>query len=494
MKRNKKTLLLSLLAVAILLSGCTLFSAKNGRLVGKVTMGDGETPIKAEVYVGDKKVTTADDKGMFSLVLKPGKYNIQARYLGKNSVILSVEIKNGAINEIKNPVKVTGLGILNGTVKTSDDKLLVGAKVSLGAISVTADKDGKYDMIVAPGEQTLKVEYKGYTFSESYTMPEKIVEKNLQLADLAQRSLTLKNAKGEAHAALDTKVDIGTFTDSVKTNAEGLLTLIAPAAEADVTVKLPLPHTTADISVTKNATLGTATDLAIDIKDNLLFSDDFKTSNPANYVFANAEISGGKLKHGGAAGRGLAWLKSDKIGASDNYIAIVKTLAGGATFRVNAAVPDDRDSSENINNVIFYGYQNSITTGQCQFSSFHGSNGPGGAPYWGWKRDLDFNYKAFNQEKSDTHPIIELLDDKQVAGQETIYAIKLEKVTSGRDVTIWFNGAKRFTILDSDSKDYDYPTIGTQCFYHQGGGVALVFDAPANGNDSYYTSIEIYKL
>jgi len=279
MKLEKRVILfLSLLLTVVILSGCTLFSAKSGRLIAKVTMGDGETPINAKVFLGDKEVATADKDGKFSLVLKPGKYNVHAEFQGKSSQAQAIEIKNGAINELKEPLKVTGLAILTGTVKTSDEKPLVGASVTLGAVSNTVDKDGKYYMVVLPGEQVLKVTYKGFskTVNDTYDMPaETIKEEKLTIAELAERSLTLKNDKGEGHAAINATIKLGAFEDTVKTNGAGLLSFIAPAGSADVAVNLLLAGTDHSYSFTKTAVIGTATELKFDVNDKRLFYDNF---------------------------------------------------------------------------------------------------------------------------------------------------------------------------------------------------------------------------
>jgi len=273
--KNRVIFFTSLMLIVLMLSGCTLFPVANGKVVGKVTKGDGETVVPgAEVFVGGKKVVT-DNKGEFSINLLPGKYSIIAKAAGKDSDPVSFEIKKGETTQLT--IKISGIAVgLSGTVKISGDKPLPGAKVSLGTTSAITGADGKYIMNVDPGEAEMVVEYKGYKYTAPFTVPEKdTAVKDFELAELAEISLTLKNNEGAAHDGLSATVEKALFKDTVNTNDVGMLSFIAPKGEADVTVNLPLLGTDHVYSFTKSATLGTTTDLVYDVADKCIFQDDF---------------------------------------------------------------------------------------------------------------------------------------------------------------------------------------------------------------------------
>lgn len=495
MKQSKRVLLaMALLIIAVMLSGCTLFSQKSGSVKGIVTMGDGETPIKADVFIDGKKIVTANDKGEFVILLKTGNYKIHAEYLGKTSTPSSIEITNG--NVLEKQIKVSGLGILSGKIITENDKAIEGAEIKLGTIKAVTDKDGKYTMVVAPGKQDLTINYKGYVFTETYEMPESDEKKDIKITDLKAVTLAVKKLDGTSQKELEVDVIAGDYKNTVKTDDKGSITLIAPI-NAKVSAKLIIPHTTATITSAKDVILGTDTEVILDVEEKLLFRDDF-SSDKGNYEFIGTEIADGTLKRtADAAGRATAWLKTDKIGASDNYIVVAKALGGGAAWRLNAAVPDDYDYQGKVDNLVFYGYQNPANTSGSQFSCFHGPNGPSGGPFWGWQRDLDFNNKLVNADGKETHPILELKEAKQVKGEENVCAIMLERVDGGREVSMWFDGVHQFTILDSETTVHEYPDpIGERSYFHQGGGVVLVLDPPKDDDNpsSIFTSLEIYKI
>lgn len=488
---TKKQIYVGFLVVflVITLSGCNLFKKPNVVVEGLVTMGDGESALgPSKIYVNDEfKIETGKD-GKFSLSLKPGEYTFYAEYNGKKSPGKSVKLSSKTASIL---LKIEGLGHLSGSVKTSDGLALSNATLKLGSLEIPLDEKGNYSMFVQPGNQELQVVYKGFKYTETYAMPEGNVQKDITISALANRNITVVDKSSSPQANITLDVRLNDYKDTVITDAKGVVSFIAPEGDANFTFQLPIPGSGIELQFAEVVSLGSAVELIADIANRLVFFDDFN-SNSGKWELGNATIADGKVTSVNKAERGFAWLKSTELGTTDNYITVVKGIGSGGAFRVNAYVPDDLAS---LATALFRGYQSAIyvkgTSNSFQFSSFHGPGAPSTAPWWGHKRDLDFNNGLVDGDPK--HPVVELGNKGYAYNPdvETVYAISIEETLDGNRVAIYLDGVELLSAVDSDAT-YEYPW-GSDAFKHLGGGIFLGFEANAT-KDFNITEIAVYKI
>jgi|GEM_PF-1951030 hypothetical protein len=479
-----------LLTIAVLVSGCNLFAKPNRYIEGEVTMGDGKSPLgPAKIYVDDElKVETGAD-GKFKISVKPGSYKVKAAYGERTSAVETVNVDR---EDVKVVLKIEGLGHVSGKVKLGDGSDFVGATVTFGNIQLQLDDKGAYSTFVEPGQQQIKVEYKGFVYTETYNMPSGNATKDITVADLLTRTITLKDKSDAPHKGVTINVKVGTFADSVITNDEGKASLIAPKGDAQFSFDLPIPGSGAALGFTEETELDTATTLVADIEDRKVFFDDFSSDTGA-FVLSNTAIADGKLTSVDRGARGTAWLKSTKMGIANDYLVVVKGYGDGMAYRVNAYVPDDWDQ-----NIVFAGYQSAIyvkgTGSAFQISSFHGSGAPMAQPWWGQIRDLDFNNGLIGGDEG--HPIIEpgsLMGIGYIADEENVFAAAIRDLDDGNHYSVYFNGQHIVEAIDTDEA-HEYPWAEEPVAYqHTGGGIVLVFEVNAD-KVFYITEIAVYEL
>lgn len=366
---QKKILVsVSLLLVLLMLSGCNLFVKKNGLVTGIVTMGDGKSPLVADIYVAGEKVVKSGADGKFTLDLKPGTYEVQAEYSGVKSQKVSVKVLSGKTVELSEKLLIQGLGVFSGVVKTADGLALSGRKVKLGTVEAVTDAEGKYRMFVTSGKQQLTVEYKGYVYSKEFNMPEADHVENITLDKIKEITLTLKNSENKAIAGYLANIEVGAFKETVTSNAEGKIKFIGVAEEGQLEVKVDgIPDEITELKSEATATVNfaTATEAVLDLSlpvfaDEFNDLDNWEELEPFEYnqwLFTEigAVIKDGALRketkepYSGAASSSVR-LKDHVFG---DAVVIIRTKANNEKGTANAGL---RVHLRNNEDQFCYGY------------------------------------------------------------------------------------------------------------------------------------------
>lgn len=183
MRNSKKmTVLVTLVLIMAVLSGCNLFTKRSCTVDGKITMDDGTALQNAEVYViensAEKKIAVTDKNGAFTSVLKAGKYEVVAKYCGVSSGKVNVTVPDAVKASIPT-IKITALAKLNGTVTFNNDNVLIGVKVKFDQAEALTNENGQYTLIAPTGTKNLVLEDFGY--SEAYDLAAGTSTKDINL-------------------------------------------------------------------------------------------------------------------------------------------------------------------------------------------------------------------------------------------------------------------------------------------------------------------------
>ncbi|HOL14441.1 MAG TPA: hypothetical protein PLD61_08705, partial [Bacillota bacterium] len=266
--RFKTRLFISLLLVAVLiLSGCNLFKKPNGKIIGLVTMSDGETPIKAEILVNGEQKVTAGDDGKFEISLKPGDYKLKAVYMEVESDETTVTVEPSKNKNVK--ITVDGLGKVTFALKTEDGKAIPNQAFKVGDVDFTSDSTGKTgESVVAYGTYNVTLNYKGFAFSENLEI--KSGENEIVVTGLKEISLTVKNTKGDAVPNAKATIKVGNFTEEQTTDADGKIKFIGVAGKGELTIdptppRMTLPDAAKEIIGTVAVDFASETEVEVNV-------------------------------------------------------------------------------------------------------------------------------------------------------------------------------------------------------------------------------------
>lgn len=376
---SKKTFyLVVLVLLATVLSGCTLFGPKICAVTGKVTMGDGTVLANAEVYIvqdgKETKIATTDSKGEFNAQIKPGKYEFFAKYSEKVSAKVAFTVPRATTASLE-PIKIAGLAVMSGTVQTSDGIKLEGATVKFDQIEAVTDNEGKYTMPTVSGTKDLTVSYKGYTFTESYTLADGIITKDIILSELAEVTINVKN-KDVAQANLNVTVSVGDYLINKKTDEAGQIKVIAPLKEALVKAKFQYLNIDLYKTFEKNVTLTKTVELAFDFGpdfvdnfdnlDNWVEEEDFEYNQWAITTKGFVDVVDGNVVR---TQEGVSGLKLKDIVVNDCVVAV--------KWRVTSDLPEKktvgvRTHVRNAQDHWCYGYGTNVSTYNYELATWHG--------------------------------------------------------------------------------------------------------------------------
>jgi len=389
--RFKNRLFISLLLVAVLiLSGCNLFKKPNGKIIGLVTMSDGETPIKAEILVNGEQKVTAGDDGKFEISLKPGDYKLKAVYMEVESDETTVTVEPSKNKNVK--ITVDGLGKVTFALKTEDGKAIPNQAFKVGDVDFTSDSTGKTgESVVAYGTYNVTLNYKGFAFSENLEI--KSGENEIVVTGLKEISLTVKNTNGDAVPNAKATIKVGNFTEEQTTDADGKIKFIGVAGKGELTIditpltapRLTLPDAAKEIIGTVAVDFASETEVEVDVDgdfvetfdaglDNWIEEEDWEL-NKWQKTVKGATVQNGILKrteYVASTTSGLK-LKDVEIGDAIAVIRVRTTTERGdsvAGMRVHM-----RNDSDKFNK----GYGANITTHNVVLENWLGDGGNKGA-------------------------------------------------------------------------------------------------------------------
>lgn len=161
-------------------------------VVGTVTDGDGKPVSNASLSSQGISAST-DERGVFALEgLSPGKAVVRAEATGLRAATKDVIVTPGTPVEVKFVlVPPTGPGSIKGVVRAGPDKPLAGAKVTVGAATLTTSASGEWSVKdVGPGPVKVKVTLDGYAPADEVVQvpPEAPANLEVTLEPVAQRT------------------------------------------------------------------------------------------------------------------------------------------------------------------------------------------------------------------------------------------------------------------------------------------------------------------
>lgn len=361
-----------LVLLATVLSGCTLFGPKICAVTGKVTMGDGTVLANAEVYIvqdgKETKIATTDSKGEFNAQIKPGKYEFFAKYSEKVSAKVAFTVPRATTASLE-PIKIAGLAVMSGTVQTSDGIKLEGATVKFDQIEAVTDNEGKYTIPTVSGTKDLTVSYKGYTFTESYTLADGIITKDITLSELAEVTINVKS-KGVAYGDINIAVKVGNYEVLKKTDEAGQIKVIAPLKDAIVGAKFLCKTVEENITLAKTVDIdfGTGPDFIdnFDNLDNWVEEEDFEYNQWAITTKGFVDVVNGNVVR---TQEGVSGLKLKDIVVNDCVVAV--------KWRVTSDLPEKktvgvRTHVRNAQDHWCYGYGTNVSTYNYELATWHG--------------------------------------------------------------------------------------------------------------------------
>jgi len=161
-------------------------------VVGTVTDGDGK-PVSNATLSSQGIGASTDERGVFALEgLAPGPANVRAEAAGLRAATKEVVVTPGTPVEVKFVlVPPTGPGSIKGVVRAGPGKPLAGAKVTVGAATLTTSASGEWSVKdVGPGPVKVKVTLDGYAPADEVVQvpPEAPANLDVTLEPVAQRT------------------------------------------------------------------------------------------------------------------------------------------------------------------------------------------------------------------------------------------------------------------------------------------------------------------
>jgi hypothetical protein len=161
-------------------------------VVGSVTDGDGTPLVKASISSQGINAST-DERGAFALEgLAPGSAVLRAEAPGLRPATKDVIVTPGTPVEVRFILTApTGPGSIKGVVRAGPDKPLAGAKVAVGAATLTTSASGEWSVTdVGPGPVKVKVTLDGYVPADEVVQvpPEAPADLEVTLEPVAQRT------------------------------------------------------------------------------------------------------------------------------------------------------------------------------------------------------------------------------------------------------------------------------------------------------------------
>lgn len=388
--RFKNRLFISLLLVAVLiLSGCNLFKKPNGKIIGLVTMSDGETPIKAEILVNGEQKVTAGDDGKFEISLKPGDYKLKAVYMEVESDETTVTVEPSKNKNVT--ITVDGLGKVTFALKTEDGKAIPNQAFKVGGVDFTSDSTGKTgESVVAYGTYNVTLNYKGFAFSKNLEI--KSGENEIVVTGLKEISLTVKNTNDDAVPNAKATIKVGNFTEEQTTDADGKIKFIGVEGKGELTINttplMTLPDAEDAVKVIDTVAVDFASETEVEVDvvladfvetfdaglDNWIEEEDWEL-NKWQMTVKGATVQNGILKRTEYVASTTSGLKLKNVDIGDAIAVIrVRTTTERGTSVAGMRV-HMRNNSDKFNK----GYGANITTHNVVLENWLGDGAEKGA-------------------------------------------------------------------------------------------------------------------
>lgn len=223
---KKKSWLVALLVFTVMLSGCTLFSPKNGIIYVRVQLEDGTILPGVKVTATSEKDSIeafTNDKGIATITAHAGTYTLSTEMElfdgGKKTIKKEAEVVQGEKTDVD--FKIVGLGYYSVEFVDIDTDPLPNLSVTMdfaGKETVfTTDKNGKISFSGEAGTYAYNTEYKDFGVKEgSLELSGSFCERTVQIDNTGEGLVLPEGLEFGAWTFIDEFANLDNWTEHLE--------------------------------------------------------------------------------------------------------------------------------------------------------------------------------------------------------------------------------------------------------------------------------------